>query len=205
MAWISDSSDDYLNPLLRDTEPLQGGSRQYPTSFSNFNFSSFQTPQNQVSINPNLQYSATVDNYRPPYQNIQGGGGGYSAATPFQGSINDERSKVFGTCYTPQECDQRGGEQVKHCAAGFGSCCVCKYYTARIWSVQILRLLCMILVRNSCNGEVDQKVSYFTNPSYPLPDRSPNYCTYTIKVQDADICQVRIDFLTFRFVVLALS
>ena len=66
---------------------------------------------------------------------------------------------------------------MKHCAAGFGSCCV---------------------FRDSCYGEVDQKVAYFTNPSFPLPDRSPNYCTYTIKVTDPDICQVRMDFLSFR-------
>ena len=119
-----DSSDDYLNPLLRGSDSAQDRSRQYPPSFPNFNHTSYHQ---SLPVTPQLQYSASVENYRPSYQQQATIQDPYSPA-PFQGAI-DERSRVYGTCYTPQECEQRGGEQVKHCAAGFGSCCVCKIFT----------------------------------------------------------------------------
>ena len=31
-----------------------------------------------------------------------------------------------GVCYTAAECSQQGGVAKSHCAAGYGSCCVCK-------------------------------------------------------------------------------
>ena len=31
-----------------------------------------------------------------------------------------------GVCYTAAECGEQGGVAKSHCAAGYGSCCVCK-------------------------------------------------------------------------------
>lgn len=31
-----------------------------------------------------------------------------------------------GTCLTPADCSQKGGRASGSCAAGFGSCCICK-------------------------------------------------------------------------------
>ena len=33
-----------------------------------------------------------------------------------------------GVCYTKQECDDLGGEEDGNCAAGFGSCCIIRYF-----------------------------------------------------------------------------
>ena len=38
------------------------------------------------------------------------------------------------------------------------------------------------IVRDSGNGETNDKVAYFSNPSFPFKDSDPNYITYTIKV-----------------------
>ena len=40
-------------------------------------------------------------------------------------NVNDAE-EVHGTCYTPQQCRERGGKEVSSCASGFGSCCACK-------------------------------------------------------------------------------
>ena len=32
-----------------------------------------------------------------------------------------------GTCYTAQECSQRGGSNAGTCALGYGTCCTCKF------------------------------------------------------------------------------
>ena len=39
-----------------------------------------------------------------------------------------------------------------------------------------------LIVRHSCYGETNEKVAYYTNPSFPASDNDPNYCTYTVKV-----------------------
>ena len=33
-----------------------------------------------------------------------------------------------GTCYTSEECSDRGGVSDGSCADGYGVCCVCKYF-----------------------------------------------------------------------------
>ena len=39
-----------------------------------------------------------------------------------------------------------------------------------------------IIVRDSGNGETNEKIAYFSNPNFPFTDSEPNYATYTIKV-----------------------
>ena len=43
------------------------------------------------------------------------------------------------------------------------------------------------IVRHSGNGESNEKVAYFSNPSFPLKDNDPNYATYTVKVSAVPI------------------
>ena len=33
-----------------------------------------------------------------------------------------------GTCYTAEECGEKGGNNEGSCAQGFGVCCVCKLH-----------------------------------------------------------------------------
>ena len=39
------------------------------------------------------------------------------------------------------------------------------------------------IVRASGNGESNEKVAYFSNPSFPFKDNLTNYLTYTVKVR----------------------
>ena len=39
-----------------------------------------------------------------------------------------------------------------------------------------------IIVRDSGNGETNEKIAYFSNPNFPFTDSEPNYATYTVKV-----------------------
>lgn len=50
----------------------------------------------------------------------------------------------------------------------------------------------------TCHNSTYNKVVYFKNPSYPLTDSEQNFCDLTINVIDADICQLKIDFLEFQ-------
>ena len=60
----------------------------------------------------------------------------------------------------------------------------------------------MLLVRsNGIQENVSkgsEKISYFSNPSYPANDTSLQFSTYTIRITDTDICQVRLDLDTFE-------
>jgi hypothetical protein len=42
--------------------------------------------------------------------------------------------------------------------------------------------LISISVEQSCFGVVNERVSYFRNPSYPLSDSLQNYCTFNEQV-----------------------
>ncbi|RWS22128.1 hypothetical protein B4U80_10883 [Leptotrombidium deliense] len=85
-----------------------------------------------------------------------------------------------GTCYTPIECKTFGGSGTAMCANGYGTCCISSLFS------------------KSCHNTTSQKVVYFKNPSYPASDNQQNYCDLSIDVKDADICQLRLDFLDFQ-------
>ena len=40
----------------------------------------------------------------------------------------------------------------------------------------------LLTVEKSCYGVVNEPVSYFRNPSFPLADSVQNYCTYNAQV-----------------------
>ena len=62
-----------------------------------------------------------------------------------------------GLCYNELECLAGGGSITGYCApAALGVCCVFRH--------------------KGCGRTIKQKISYFTNPNYPLQDRKPIAC-----------------------------
>ncbi|OTF80578.1 hypothetical protein BLA29_004052 [Euroglyphus maynei] len=88
-----------------------------------------------------------------------------------------DASNQSGTCYTALECKKLGGNPSSKCAKGLGTCCI---------------------MSRTCHNSTYNKVVYFKNPSYPLTDSEQNFCDLSVNIVDADICQLRIDFLEFQ-------
>ena len=97
----------------------------------------------------------------------------------FQNDICNVTVNEQGVCYTSHECEIRGGRAAGSCAAGFGTCCVCKKSKKK--SSSFFRHF-PFSVAESCNGIKNEKVVYFQNPSYPTEDNLANYCSYSVKV-----------------------
>lgn len=54
---------------------------------------------------------------------------------PNKGCAGD--SAKNGTCYTAEECAEKGGTASGSCAMGYGVCCICKNtYSAFVYTVQ---------------------------------------------------------------------
>merc|ERR1711971_1146651 len=77
-----------------------------------------------------------------------------------------------GTCYTAEECSNKGGTSSGSCASGFGVCCV---FTL------------------SCGGSASENQTYLVQSSVTTLT-SP--CKYTICPMGTDICRIRFDFTT---------
>merc|ERR1712110_1395127 len=77
-----------------------------------------------------------------------------------------------GTCYTAEECSNKGGTSSGSCASGFGVCCV---FTL------------------SCGGSASENQIYLVQSSVTTL-ASP--CKYTICPVSTDICRIRFDFTT---------
>lgn len=84
-----------------------------------------------------------------------------------------------GTCYTREECSDKGGSASGGCAAGFGVCCV------------------FIL---SSEGTVSQNCTYIRNPDYPSPYGQTSTIRYTITKCSPEVCDIRLDFESFTLV-----
>ena len=50
----------------------------------------------------------------------------------------------------------------------------------------------------TCGGSSSYNNTYFTSPNYPTTFNGGSTCSVTIKRCNPDICQIRIDFLTFK-------
>jgi hypothetical protein len=74
-----------------------------------------------------------------------------------------------GTCYTKEECKDRGGTESKTCAEGFGVCCVLSL---------------------KCGKSSSDNHTYLTETT---PTTSTG-CTYTICPMSSTICRIRYDF-----------
>merc|ERR1712241_1639167 len=82
-------------------------------------------------------------------------------------------SSLNGTCYTSEECSNKGGKNDGSCASGFGVCCT---FTL------------------SCGGSSSENQTYIVQSSVTSLT-SP--CTYTICPTTSNICRIRFDFTTF--------
>ncbi len=81
---------------------------------------------------------------------------------------------VSGSCYNEVECIMRGGRLGRYCGppAVTGVCC--------------------IFITDKCEGvTINERVAYFTNPSYPFTDSTPFACFLKIRPVDDDTCWVR--------------
>merc|ERR1712179_548891 len=78
-----------------------------------------------------------------------------------------------GTCYTAEECSNKGGTNDGTCASGFGVCCIFAL---------------------ACGGTASENSTYIVQASSTAVT-SP--CTYTVCKCSTDICRLRYDFTTF--------
>jgi len=87
-----------------------------------------------------------------------------------------EASPRNGTCYTSDECLERGGEPDGECALGYGVCC--------IFSL-------------ACGGESSDNGTYLVKGSTTSFRTSQATCTYKICNINSKICRIRFDFTLF--------
>jgi len=78
-----------------------------------------------------------------------------------------------GTCYTSQECSNKGGTSSGSCADGFGVCCT--------------------FLINTCGKTSSENLTAWTQPSTV----SSGVCSLTVMPVNDDICSLRLDFTTF--------
>jgi len=78
-----------------------------------------------------------------------------------------------GTCYTSQECTNKGGTSAGTCADGFGVCCT--------------------FIITTCGSTSSENLTVWTQPSTV----STGDCGLTICTVSDDICSLRLDFTTF--------
>eukprot|EP00096_Caligus_rogercresseyi_P003219 TRINITY_DN1591_c0_g1_i1.p1 TRINITY_DN1591_c0_g1~~TRINITY_DN1591_c0_g1_i1.p1 ORF type:complete len:354 (-),score=-14.50 TRINITY_DN1591_c0_g1_i1:207-1268(-) len=85
-----------------------------------------------------------------------------------------------GTCYSTEDCANKGGQVDGFCAAGFGVCC-------------IFRLM-------ECGGSVSQNCTYIQNPGTPSSFTlgTTTSCQYTFPRISEEICRIRLDFNTLQ-------
>mmetsp|Transcript_40621 Transcript_40621/g.63788 ORF Transcript_40621/g.63788 Transcript_40621/m.63788 type:complete len:401 (-) Transcript_40621:129-1331(-) len=97
--------------------------------------------------------------------------------TPCTATTTIGGTAMTGTCLTEEECSKRsGGVKSGNCAAGFGVCCVTTMKT--------------------CGSTISNNCTYVQNPNYPSAFNGTT-CTYSVKQSDTNICQIRLDYLTF--------
>ena len=81
-------------------------------------------------------------------------------------------SNSNGTCYTQQDCHDKGGKPMGTCASGFGVCCHFQYV---------------------CNSHTNQNGTYWVNPATPAP-----MCHLMITRMNDDICQIKLELDVFE-------
>ncbi|XP_044758514.1 uncharacterized protein LOC123316484 [Coccinella septempunctata] len=80
-----------------------------------------------------------------------------------------------GTCYTRLQCRRADGFSSGGCAQNIGSCCV---------------------IQRTCGEQSSLNNTYFSNINFPTSVTSGGRCVMTVQKCNADICQIRIDFLS---------
>merc|ERR1712165_506101 len=97
-------------------------------------------------------------------------------------STSSTNGKRNGTCYTSEECDEKGGVASGSCAMGFGTCCLFTFQT--------------------CGTDVKQNCSYVRNEGFPTllgggASPTASTCNYKIEKCDPKVCTLRLDFESF--------
>merc|ERR1711971_1118690 len=98
-------------------------------------------------------------------------------------SITTQSGPRIGQCFTAEECTAKGGTASGGCAMGFGTCC--------------------LFTQQTCGGQVDNNCTHIQNDGFPTAltgtatTALPN-CNYRINKAQADVCSLRLDFLTFN-------
>jgi len=80
-------------------------------------------------------------------------------------------TSMNGTCYTKQECKDRGGTESGNCAEGFGVCCI---------------------ISLACGGSSHDNNTYLVKSSVT----AGTTCSYQICPASSKICRIRYDFTT---------
>lgn len=78
-----------------------------------------------------------------------------------------------GTCYTSQECSNKGGSSSGSCADGFGVCCT--------------------FLISTCGSSASENLTAWTQPTTV----DSGVCSLTVIPVSDDICSLRLDFTTF--------
>merc|ERR1712127_1049526 len=98
-------------------------------------------------------------------------------------SITTQSGPRIGQCFTAEECTAKGGTASGGCAMGFGTCC--------------------LFTQDECGGTVENNCTHIQNDGFPTALTGtaqaalPN-CNYQINKAQADVCSLRLDFLTFN-------
>lgn len=92
----------------------------------------------------------------------------------FKNDVCEGGSNRNGTCYTAEECSDRGGTSSGSCAEGFGVCCV---------------------IQLSCGQQTSENCTYLVQSATTSP--SETNCQYTVCPINKNICRIRFDFTMF--------
>jgi len=95
--------------------------------------------------------------------------------------IANTANDLRGTCYTTEECEEKGGTASGGCAAGFGTCC--------------------LFTVDECGGTARENCTYIRNEGFPdvltgVPDTTA--CAFTIEKCSEEVCSLRLDFNAFN-------
>ena len=88
-----------------------------------------------------------------------------------------------GTCYTLQQCIDKGGSSAGNCAEGFGVCCLCKIHLIKegggsnFWNFLLVTIIYnantiqIYLVVLGCNSQSSENGTFFTNTGAVFGDK----------------------------------
>jgi hypothetical protein len=98
-----------------------------------------------------------------------------------------------GTCYTAEECDNKGGTSSGSCADGYGVCCISMYpnVAKSLLFCHMILILFPYAVTMKCGATASENCTYIVQESTTTPDR---FCSYKLCKSGPNICRIRLDF-----------
>merc|ERR1712241_984905 len=90
----------------------------------------------------------------------------------FENGVCNGTDNKYGTCYTEDECEDKGGKASGSCAEGYGVCCT---FTA------------------GCGDTISENSTYFESNGASIGACNTKVCRC-----NTNICQMRLDFTTFQ-------